>query len=205
MAIVPPDNEKRLLVRIAAGESSAYTEVYHHYAPGVFNAAMVYLKNESEANEVVQEVFLKIWQKRSALPFIDNFSNYLFILARNRIYDGFKRKANEQAALTWFFRSVPDGAVNDADHRVQDRQYEQILQSAIDGLSPARKSVYLARGQGKSYEVIAEEYGISVGTAKKQMTQARQFIQEFILQYLHLYALLAVNSYYLTTLTPAHR
>jgi RNA polymerase sigma-70 factor (family 1) len=205
VAIVPPDNEKRLLVRIAAGDTSAYTQVYHHYGPEVFNAAMVYLKSESEANEVVQEVFMKIWQKRSALPSIDHFQNYLFILARNRIYDGFKRKANEQAAMTWLFRSAASGAVNDADHRVQDRQYEQILQSAIDGLSAARKNVYLARGQGKTYEAIAEEYGISVGTAKKQMTQARQFIQEFILQYLHLYALLAVSGHYLAALTQAHR
>ncbi len=204
MAIIPPDSEKTLLVHVAAGDASAYTQLYQGYAPEVFNAAMVYLKDESEANEVVQEVFMKIWQKREQLPSIDSFKNYLFILARNRIYDGFKRKAIEQTALTSLFRSAPDPAVNDADHRVQDRQYEQILQSAIDGLTPARKKIYLARSQGKTYEAIAEEYNISAATAKKQMTQARQFIQEFILQYLHIYALLVANSHHWTTLAQTH-
>ena len=204
MAIVPPYNERTLLERIAAGDASAYTQLYHGYAPEVYNAAMVYLKNESEANEVVQEVFMKIWQKRESLPSIDSFKNYLFILARNRIYDGFRRKAIEQTALSWFLHNAPGTAVSDTDYRVQDRQYEQILQSAIDGLSPARKKIYLARSQGKTYEAIAEEYNISVATAKKQMTQARQFIQEFILQYLHIYALFLVNSHHWTTLAQTH-
>lgn len=204
LAIVALYNEKTLLMAIAAGDQAAYTQVYRHYAPEVFNAAMVYLKDELDANEVVQEVFMKIWLKREVLSGIDNFTNYLFILARNRIYDGFKKKAAEQLALRHFHRNTPGIAVDNADHRVQDRQYEQVLQSAINLLSPARRNVYLARNEGKSYETIAEEYHISVTTAKKQMTQAKQFIQDFVVQYLHIYVLLLVNSHSVASLTRLH-
>jgi RNA polymerase sigma-70 factor (family 1) len=190
VSIIPPDKEKLLLLSIAAGDQLAYTRLYNDYAPEVFNAAMVYLRNETEAGEVVQEVFLKIWQKRESLPSIDSFKNYLFILARNKIYDGFKRKTIEETALANFLSNSPSSTVDDTDHRLQDRQYEQLLISAIDGLSPARRKIYLARGEGRSYDAIAAEYNISVSTAKKQMTQARRFVQEFILRHLHLYAVL---------------
>jgi RNA polymerase sigma-70 factor (family 1) len=193
LAIIPLYNEKTLLSNIAIGDQSAFTELYHHYSPEVFNAAMVYLKDQLDANELVQEVFMKIWEKRAGLPEIDSFSNYLFILVRNRIYDGFRKKATEQTALIHFFRTAPGATIDNADHQVRDRQYGQLLQSAIDQLSPARKKVYLARSQGKSYERIAQEYNISVTTAKKQMTQAKQFIQDYILRYLHIYALILVT------------
>ncbi len=193
MAIIALYNEKTLLADIARGDQAAFTELYHHYAPEVFNAAMIYLKDQLDAGELVQEVFMKIWEKRESLTEIDSFTNYLFILVRNRIYDGFRRKAAEQSALIHFFRAAPGTAVDDTDHPVQDKQYEELLQAAVDQLSPARKKVYLARKEGKSFQTIAAELNISESTAKKQMTQARQFVQDYILQYLHIYGLILLT------------
>ena len=156
---------------------------------------MVYLKDQVDAGELVQEVFLKIWERRETLTDIDSFTNYLFILVRNRIYDGFRKRAAEQSALSHFFRAAPGAAVDNTDHPVQDKQYEELLQAAIDQLSPARKKVYLARKEGKSFQTIALEFKISETTAKKQMTQAKQLIQDYIMQYLHIYGLLLLTSH----------
>lgn len=165
---------------------------------------MVYLKDDLDATELVQEVFLKIWEKRDKLAGVDSFINYLFILARNHIFDGFRKKAAEQSALSHFFRNAPIGAVDDADHLIRNKQYEKLVKDAVDQLSPARKKVYLARQQGKSFQTIAKELDISETTAKKQATQAKQFIQEYILQYLHLYGILLLTGQSLSVLPTLH-
>lgn len=172
-------NEDVLLRSVSQGDETAYTLIFKHYSAQVFNAAMIYLKDEIEAREVVQDVFLKVWLKRAALSEVESFKNYLFILVRNHVYDNFRRIALTRTKI----QEYAEGqimAVNDTDHPVQDKQYQNILQKAIGLLPEARKKVYLARIAGTPYEEIAVNMNISVHTVKKQMQLASQFIRSHI-------------------------
>ncbi|MBC9929480.1 RNA polymerase sigma factor [Chitinophaga qingshengii] len=178
-----PD-EREQLKAIASGNEAAYTRMFNTYSQQVFNAAMLYLKDAPAAREVVQEIFLRVWLKREMLDTIDNFSDYLFILTRNHIYDSFRKQLVKQKAMAYLETQEP-GYANDTDHVVQDHQYQQILHSAIDTLPPARKQIYLARKQGLSNEEISHQLNISVHTVKKQLQLALRSLRSIIKQQLN--------------------
>ncbi|QJB30387.1 RNA polymerase sigma-70 factor [Chitinophaga oryzae] len=178
-----PDEREQLLA-IAAGNEAAYTRMFNTYSQQVFNAAMLYLKDPAAAREVVQEIFMRVWLKREALNAIDDFSDYLFILTRNHIYDSFRKQQVKQKAMAYLGMQEP-GYANDTDHVVQDHQYQQILHDAIDSLPPARKKIYLARKQGLSNEEISHQLNISVHTVKKQLQLALRSLRSIIKQQLN--------------------
>jgi RNA polymerase sigma-70 factor (ECF subfamily) len=173
-------NEKELLKQVADGDEQAFTVIYHAYSKEVYNAAMAYLKDDFQAKEVVQELFLKVWTYRERMVKIERLADYLFILARNLIFDHFKRVARE-----WTERKSLDhvqvDAANTADHLILDKQYKEILQTAVASLPPKRKEIYLlARQEGLSYEEIANRLQISRYTVKNQMAMALQHIRTYI-------------------------
>ncbi|SHL98275.1 RNA polymerase sigma-70 factor, ECF subfamily [Chitinophaga sp. CF418] len=177
--------ERKLLLQIARGDESAYTLVFNHYSKQVFNVAMLYLKDTIPAREVVQEVFLKIWLKREAMPAVEDLTAYLFILTRNHIYDSFKKQANQVKALDHFMLQQPN-VVDDTDHRLQDRQYDHLLDKVVSTLPPERKKVYIARKEGLSNEEISVRMNISIHTVKKQMQLAMQTVRSFVKEQLHI-------------------
>lgn len=176
--------ERELLQRIALGDEAAYTLVFNHYSKQVFDVAMLYLKDVLPAREIVQEVFLKVWLKREVMPGIEDFTAYLFMITRNHIYDGFKKQAVRLKAHDYLYRHQPD-AVNDTDHRLRERQYEKLLDTAVSSLPPGRKKVYIARKEGLSNEEISQRMNISIGTVKKQMQLAMQSLRSFVKQRLN--------------------
>ena len=171
--------ERELLQQVSEGNESAYTLVFNHYSKQVFDAAMLYLKDTLAAREVVQEVFLKVWLKREAMPGIHDFKDYLFVLTRNHIYDSFKKQAVRMKAYEYIHQHQ-QAAVNDTDHRLQDRQYEHLLHEAISSLPPERKKVYIARREGFSNEEISNRLNISIHTVKKQLQLAMQTMKSFV-------------------------
>lgn len=141
--------------------------------------AMLYLKDKLAAREVVQEVFLKIWLRREVMPGVDNLSDYLFILTRNHVFDGFKKQAVRMKAYDTLYDSQVV-VVNDTDHRVEEGIYAGIVDKAIATLPPERKKVYIARKEGFSNEEISSKFNISVHTVKKQMQLAVQMVRSFV-------------------------
>jgi RNA polymerase sigma-70 factor (ECF subfamily) len=167
--------------QIARGDESAYTLVFNKYSKQVFDVAMLYVKDTITAREIVQEVFLKVWLKRETMPAIKSFEDYLFILTRNHIYDSFKKQVVRSRAYDYLFRNQPT-AVDDADHRLQEHQYENLLDKAVSYLPPERKKVYVARKEGFSNEEISHHLNISIHTVKKQMQLAMSSVRTFIKQ-----------------------
>ncbi|HVI43966.1 MAG TPA: RNA polymerase sigma-70 factor [Chitinophaga sp.] len=188
--------ERELLVRVAEGDEAAYTLVFNAYSRQVFDVAMLYLKDHAASREIVQEVFLKVWLKRVSMANVTDFTNYLFILTRNHIYDSFKKQLVKQKALDYLISQEPRHA-NDTDHVVQDHQYEQLLHTAISSLPPARRKIYMARKAGMSNEEISREMNITVNTVKKQMQLALQYLRTFIKQQLHTWLLILLLFLYL--------
>ncbi|NSL85841.1 RNA polymerase sigma-70 factor [Chitinophaga sp. Mgbs1] len=180
MEQVPLHNEHALLLSIADGDEYAFTAVYLHYHKFIYEAAMVYLQDQAQAGEVVQEVFYRIWEKRVALPEIKNLRDYLFIIARNLIFDFLRKKAAEANAVA-AIQMLQPSAVNNTDHLVEERLYNQLLRSAVACLPPQRKRIYqLAKEEGQSYAEIASSMEISAFTVKNQMVKALRFIRSYI-------------------------
>ncbi len=83
--------EKELLQRLSAGDKTAFTILFDTYWNNIYSVALVLTKSPQVAEDTVQEIFLKVWNKREELTSVDRFDNYLFIMARNHIFSEFRQ------------------------------------------------------------------------------------------------------------------
>ncbi len=179
------NQDLELLRQIAEGDEHAFTTLYHRYEAHILQVASVYVKDRDAAREIVQDVFRKLWENRDKLSEVRDMRNYLFIIARNLIFNRFKKAAHEMAVHKDLLYAS-ETAGSDTDYRVRNRECEHLLHTAIDSLPPQRKRIYqLAREKGMSYEEIAHELRISRFTVKNHMSQALQSIRLYLLQHLH--------------------
>lgn len=172
-------HEKRVLQLIAQGSEYAFTQLFDHYRNGIFGIALKFLKSPLLAEEVVQDVFLKIWLKRQDLNHVQNIEAYIITMARNLILDRLKKLAYEVAAKEELARQPAH--INDTDHRLRQQQYEQLLRQAVNLLPPQQKQVYqLAKQEQMSYQDIADKMQLSRLTVKTHMAKALQFIRHYL-------------------------
>lgn len=124
------------------------------------------------AEDVVQEVFLKLWQNRAALSGVENPGGYIFRMAQNQAVTAFRKMARETLVLAELKDTVIKPLVN-AEDALAARELETKVRQVIETLPPQQKLVYtLSREQGLKYDEIAEKLQISPGTVKNHMIQA---------------------------------
>jgi RNA polymerase sigma-70 factor (ECF subfamily) len=179
-------DESKLLLELSQGSEPAFTELYNRYKNNVYATALKITKSKILAEEVVQDVFLKIWQNQENLAEITNFENYLFIISRNHIFDMIKKIARETTlAVDVNYKNT---ASEDTDTAIKDDQYNIILNQIIDQLPPQQQKIYkMARWEGLSHQKIGENLGISTETVKKHMAQALKFVRFKISPYMNLF------------------
>ncbi|HEY4334971.1 MAG TPA: RNA polymerase sigma-70 factor [Puia sp.] len=168
---------------LAEGSEHAFTQLFDHYRGKVYSVAWHFLKSPVLAEEIVQDVFLKLWLKRQDLKEIQNTENYLFILTRNLVFDRLKALSYETAVQKKW--PTADESVDDGDHRVRQNQCEELLHQAVNLLPERQKEVYrLAKMQGLSHEDIAGQLQLSRLTVKKHMAEALKSIRQFLRHHL---------------------
>lgn len=183
------ENEKALLTELSQGSETAFTKIFDHYRPRIYSVALKMLKSASQAEEVVQEVFMKVWVLRKEMGNITNFEGYLFIMARNNIYDRFKKLAREQSARLVFHEKRSE-FVSNTDHPIMEKHYSELLQHILSELPPRQKQIYdLSRAKGMSYKQIGKQLNISHLTVKKHMAEALKFIRKHLETHLDVFVI----------------
>lgn len=176
-----PDNDPLLLQRIAKGDTQAFSVLYHHYSSIVYHTVMLYVRNESETEEIVQQVFVKLWERRSTLTHVRSLRNYLFILVRNHVFSYFSRLTRQARLL----EGMSSSTGVDGEQLFLQKQYDQLVEKAICRLPERQKQVWLLADQENlGYDDIAERMQISRMTAKKHMELARKSVREYISRYI---------------------
>lgn len=160
-----------LVLRLKADSSFAFQLLLDRYSPKLYRFSRSYLKSSVEAEEIVQEVFLKVWKIRRAISPEKPFDAFLFTIARNAILNTI-RKAKSQQAYLYYCGMFPEKSIL-TDEEVNFRELERVCRQAVDRLSPKRKEIYrLSREEYFSNLEIAGRLGISVKTVENQMTSA---------------------------------
>jgi RNA polymerase sigma-70 factor (family 1) len=173
------DNDSELLRLLARDSEYAFAVIFDRHRKRVYNAALVFLKSPEAAEEVVQEVFLRLWQKRKRLPDIHYLNSFIRTVAYNLMVDQFRKTVLEKDYKKQLGRDA--AMVDDADHRVRDNESVRLLQAAIATLPQRQRQVYeLARLKGFSQEEIAAALSISKNTVKVHMTAALQGIRSYL-------------------------
>lgn len=180
-------SEKELLHQVAQGSESAFTQVFNHYRKKIYSIGIAITHSPDIAEEMVQDVFLKIWLKRSELTAIQNFEAHLFVMARNVAYDILRRLATQRKAYQQLHKEAPSfGSItNDA---LVEKANKKVLQEAIDRLSPQQKQVYLLmREEGLKRQEVADLMGIQPNTVKEHMAKALKSIRAYCVSHLDLF------------------
>jgi RNA polymerase sigma-70 factor (ECF subfamily) len=168
-------DESQLVHNLTKGNLLAFNTLYKVYSSRLYRFALGYLKSEDEAEELVQEVFTIIWDKRTDLKEELSFKSFLFTIAFNIIRKHFKTRAY----LSEYYRS---GRSDDEDLQTLNmtayNSLYQYITELVSQLPERRKQVFIkSRFEGLSIKEIAEELKISHKTVENQLTAALKFIR----------------------------
>ncbi|WP_221390065.1 RNA polymerase sigma factor [Dyadobacter sp. NIV53] len=164
------------LRRATQGDESAFAEVYNYYKGPALRFSISLLKDEEEAENMIQDVFVKIWIKRAQIKPEHNFSSYLFTCLRNMAFDHFKKMEKSEQLRKQFMEAMVSGT---EDEKEEKERRMSLVQNAVDSLSIKRRLILkLNIEEGKSYQEIAEFLRISKNTVKNQLVKAKQILRE---------------------------
>jgi RNA polymerase sigma-70 factor (ECF subfamily) len=169
------ENESLLVQNLSKGNLLAFNTLYNEYSNRLYRFALGYLKSEAEAEELVQEVFTKIWEKRADLKKELSFKSFLFTIAFNIIRKHFRTKAH-------LFEYFKTGVISEPDMQTSQKiTYDSLYQyitELVNQLPERRKEIFIkSRYEGLSIKEIAEKLKISHKTVENQLTDALKFIR----------------------------
>ncbi|TDO05709.1 RNA polymerase sigma-70 factor [Sunxiuqinia elliptica] len=174
--------DKDLVVQLKSNSSSAFQALFEKYSQRIYRFSLGYLKSTQEAEEIVQDVFLRVWKAREELLVERSFESYLFTIAKNTILNTIRKANYEKAYLE--YSSLHSNKNSLLDEELDFKELDRIYRRAIEKLPARRKEVYrLSRDNGLSNREIANELGISVKTVENQMTAALSAIKKELLSY----------------------
>lgn len=164
--------EKDLILQISHGDQIAFARVFSIYGNKLYSFIVSLSGSTQIAEDAVQDVFLKIWQKREELGSIDNFNCYLFRMAHNHTLNMMKRMARETLILSEIAQQSA-AQKNETLSDIEFKDIRQLYHEAIETLPPQQKLVYkMSREDGLKQQEIATKLNISIATVKSHMTQA---------------------------------
>ncbi|MGI4864763.1 MAG: RNA polymerase sigma-70 factor [Janthinobacterium lividum] len=177
MEIVRDFSESDCLRRLKEGDERAFDALFRHYSSLVYRFAFSYLKSRPAAEEIVQECFIKIWEKRTQLRDDVPLKGYLFTTAHHAVLNELRRdqhhlRLHGQVAAA----AGPASVANEAEYQ----EMEALYQAALDRLPPKQREVFvLSRQLGLSYPEIAERQGVSVKTVEAHIMQALKTMRSY--------------------------
>lgn len=170
--LLPLSEDAPWVARLRAGETAAFDFLFRKYSSKLYYFVLRYLRQADDAESMVQDVFLRIWQGREALAPEQSFNSYLFAAAKNAVFNLHRKKLNEQAYTDYLLHFLNERD-DSTEHQLQVRELESLLQQAIDELPPRRREIFvLSRQQHLSNAEIANMLHLSVKTVENQMTAA---------------------------------
>lgn len=172
--------EKELLLLASGGNRAAFTELYSAYKDKLYGFSLRLTESPELAKDLTQDVFLKLWDKRSNLGQIENFGGYIFKLAQNQSINAFKRMANETLVLSKMQKEM-DLCVDGPEESIYGKEVQNSINDILKKLPPQQKLIFkLSREQGLKHEEIAEQLKISPFTVKNHLVLALHTIREYL-------------------------
>jgi|SRR5690606_14801975 len=173
-------NDRIWVVQLKTHSEEAFKYLFDTYRNDVYTYAYSFLNRKEYAEEIVQEVFLKVWIHRAELDPDLSFKSYLFTITRNLTFNFLRKAAHHRKLKEEVFCRIPT-STNPVEIYHMEAEMERIKREAIDLLPPGRKRIFeMSRFEGKSYEEISNELGISLSTVKNQMSKSLKTIRDFL-------------------------
>jgi RNA polymerase sigma-70 factor (ECF subfamily) len=184
--------EKELIVRLKSGDQTAFELLFHFYYPGLVSYSSQFTDDHSEAEEIVQDFFVRFWQKRHQFVPGDSLKNYFFSSVKNRSLNFLKHKRIEEKYLKEMIELSNHHLAYEPDLYITSELQEKI-KTGIDHLPEKCREVFImSRIRGMKNEEIAEELYISKRTVETQISKALKVLRVELKDYVGLLMLFGI-------------
>lgn len=175
--------EKELMGRVSKGDRKAFSVLYSKYMHNLYRYVYLFTKSKETSEEIVQRVFVKIWEKRETLAVIASFKAFIYSVAKNQLLDEIRRNQVKSKALVRL-KGEAEECGPGADAHLLSRQYYELMEEAINILPEKRKQIVNLRLKDDlSLDEIAEKLAISKPVVKKQLYKGIHCMREYLNKY----------------------
>lgn len=182
--------DHELVNLLKQGNKDAFTEVFARYNRLLFVHAHKLLNDKEEARDLVQEIFVLIWENRESLNLKSNFSGFLYTAVKNRIFDLLAHKKVEARYLE-SVQAYFDKGTDQTDHLARTQLLRELIEREIGFLPPKMREVFeLSRMKHLSHKEIAGQLDLSEKTVKNQVNNALKILRTKLGLLLYLYLIL---------------
>lgn len=178
---------------LKSGDRQAFDEIYKEFSPRLYNFILSIVGTSSDSQDILQNVFIKVWEKRADLIVEKNFEAYIYTIARHHVYNHLRAKL--------YTHLVPADGVELADNSSIEQSIFQkdvtlYFKDIINRLPEKRREIFIMnKFQDMSYKEIAEKLSISENTVDTQLRRAMAFLKSKIsASHLSLFIALFINS-----------
>ena len=168
-----------LVRKLKKGDISSFDRIYQQYYKKVYLFARGILKSHEDAENIVQEVFIKIWEKHKELDENQSFESFIYTISYNTSISLIRKKLSEKSFLEEWFRRLENEkqVVNEADYNDLRERTNRL----IDQLPERRRQVFrMSREEGLTYVEISEKLGISINTVENHMATSLKFLRQHL-------------------------
>jgi RNA polymerase sigma-70 factor (ECF subfamily) len=177
-------SDEQLMFRINNDDEQALEMLFRKYYPALVRFAKEIVKSKDQAEDMVQEVFVKIWDKRKTITVNTQAKSYLFVAVKNHCFN--QLKLNERKY--WMEDGMEDDiriSTTEGHNRMDEKNLEHQIRTAIDALPPKCGLIFkMSRFEEKTYKEIAETLGLSVKTIENQMGKALSLMRTSLAPYM---------------------
>ncbi len=185
----------KIAALIAKGDEDAFSSLFYHYGAIINPVILKIVKSAAVTEDVIAEVFLKLWLNRARLPEISNLSGYIYRAATNIAFNELRKEKNGDHAIRQLYLYSPDDTINQED-AVAVKDLRELINKAVGALPNQRRKIYqLSREEGLSRAEIAAYLNISENTVKDQLRIALRFFQETVQKDFGVYIALILLKY----------
>ncbi|MGJ1534889.1 RNA polymerase sigma factor [Sphingobacterium multivorum] len=186
----------KLLIALSDGDEHAFFTLYDQYSHALFSTIFRMVKDRQVSEEIVQDVFLKVWQKRSTIDPNRSFKSWIFTIAKNDVISWYRKLAKETAMQENLYHHFEQLYLMETESDMHEKQAE-LLERALNTLSERRKEIFvLCKLEQKSYEEVAQKLNISVSTVSNAMVKSNQHIRQFVQDHYDEILLILVTFYF---------
>ncbi len=170
--------DQDLAVLLNQGDRDAFKQLYLIYSPRIYKKILQLVKQPAIAEELLQDVFVKIWEKRGYIDAEKSFQSFLYRIAQNLVTDLFRRLALDRKMMESFIAEASDAYIPfDESAEIETKQ---LLQKALNILPAQRKKIYtLIKIEGKTYEEVSNLLGISTSTVNDHVVKATKTLRTY--------------------------
>ncbi|MDF2514911.1 MAG: sigma-70 family polymerase sigma factor [Sphingobacterium sp.] len=168
--------DEQLYGFVKEGDRAAYTELYERYKRPLLAFALKKVKPD-EAEDIVHDLFVKLWSNRDTIQLQGHFVGYIFTALRNKIIDHMARVSQSQQYIASLESYVEQEAASATDHKLREKLFWKSIEDVLDQYSPRAQAIVRMRMEGYSNQEIADQLNLSEKTIRNQQSSIIKYLR----------------------------